>query len=262
MPRSSNETDLPTVEQEVPAIIDQNIRLLCHFTAIPGDVLILQIYTRKWHDFLDNRVINAHLPGKLGRLPPEIRFVIYDYMMPANENRFYLQGTSGRWWSPCLFAVPNNIAHVCRDMRQYAMSKYQFIWYKHTTLIVAERLKTVPGFIPNVLSDEPAGEICMTRYREKIHKVERSRFGFFDPKKDSIEIHLSSVRAVQLVEAATVEWDNAFQEPALTNLSTRVKQYSPKEANKIFVFTPKESGVWQRFWAAEWVKNQEPPVLV
>ncbi|KAI1162322.1 hypothetical protein F5B18DRAFT_624811 [Nemania serpens] len=128
----SNETDPATVEQEVPTTIDPDIRLLCYSTAQVGEtgVFDLQIYTRKWYNFSDNGVTNTYLPGKLGRLPPEIRFMIYDYMMPANLNHIDLCGTSelrrlsGSLWR--IFAVPE-IAHVCQDMRQYAMSKYQFV---------------------------------------------------------------------------------------------------------------------------------------
>ncbi|KAI8948405.1 hypothetical protein F4801DRAFT_604468 [Xylaria longipes] len=222
----SNETDPATVEQEVPAILDLNIHLLCYFTAqiTAKHVFNLQIYTRKWYNFL------------LKCLLPEIRIMIYDYMMPANSNHFDLCGTSERSRSlgphRKFFAVPE-IAHVCRDMRQYAMRRYRSIWYNYS-------LET---------SKTPRSELFS--------------FGFFDSKKDSLEIHLRSVRAVQLVEDATLEWDNAFQAPTLTNvLSTRVKRYSLKETDKFFVFTLKESGMWQSFWEGPWVKNRKPSVLV
>ncbi|KAI0556268.1 hypothetical protein F4679DRAFT_25950 [Xylaria curta] len=266
MRHTFGETDPSRVEQEVPATIDPNIRLLCYFTAQQGKyVFNLQIYTRKRYNFSDNRVINTRLPGKLGRLPPEIRFMIYDHMVPANWNNFDLNGTSARKRSLDLhrpfFAVPS-IAHVCQDMRQYAMSKYQFIWWNCTPLIESEQLKTSPGFILNGISDELTGEISVTRIWNEVPKSKLSRFGFFDPKKDSLEIHLRSVRVVQLVKNATVEWDDAFQEPKLTNVSTRVKRYSQKEAYNAFVFTPKESGMWQSLWKGAWVKNRKPPVLV
>ncbi len=265
MAHSSSETDPVTVEPEAPARMDPDIRLLCYFTAqLTGThIFNLQIYTRKWYNFSDNQVVDTYRPGKLGRLPPEIRFIIYNYMMPANSNDFDFCCTSASFESlgphRPLFAVPE-IAHVCREMRQYAMSRYQFIWYNCTTRVEAAQLEIGP--ILNWRPDEFIAETSQTRIWNEVRGSETSSFGFFDPKKDSLEIHLRFVRAVQLVKDATLEWDDAFQAPTLTNVSTRVKRYSPKETDNVFIFTPKESGMWQRFWRGAWVKNRKPPVLV
>ncbi|KAI1123249.1 hypothetical protein F5Y10DRAFT_286312 [Nemania abortiva] len=262
MPLSPNDTDPATADKEVPAVIDPSARLLCYFTIhIWGDTFFnLQIYTRKWYNFSENQDTIALLPGRLGRLPPELRFMIYDYVMPANSNHFDYSGTSARCWLPTprrKFAVPE-IAHVCRDMRQYAMSKYQFVWYSYTSEAKGAKPVRIHSFMPK----RP-----LTRNEEEIRALRRPHrsefgFGFFDPKKDSVEIHLSQVEAVEVVYDSTLEWDNPLQEPTLMDVSTRVRWYPSKEMETKRVFSLKGTEIWQILWKNAWVRNRKHHIVV
>ncbi|KAI3343837.1 hypothetical protein F4824DRAFT_441418 [Ustulina deusta] len=135
-------------------------------------------------------------------------------LMPPNANEFDLSGTSAEFLSldPFFpirpyFAVPK-IAHVCREMRQCAMQKYKFIGFRHpVTTINAEPVQDIAESA--IWTDLP-GE---------------SRIGFFDSAKDSIQIHLTSLHAVHLIQNAAVQCSDPFRAPTSTgNISTRKKK--------------------------------------
>ncbi|KAI0813553.1 hypothetical protein GGR55DRAFT_702633 [Xylaria sp. FL0064] len=243
MPHAIDETDPAVVEQEIPVTIDPEIRVLCVSNAqVTEDVVFsIQIYHRKWYNFLadPDQLVHTHLPGQIGCLPPEIRFIIYDYLMPANSYYIDFLNTSSSFWLPRLprplFAIPM-IAHVCRDMRPYAMSKYQLVWYSYRKF-KAEPLES------DGPSDESIQETNKTRIWNEVPMSAGSNFGSFYTKKDFLGIHLQPIRALQVAEDATVEWGDAFQRPVLTDVSTRIKWYSLKETDNFFVFAPQESAL-------------------
>ncbi|KAI1352063.1 hypothetical protein F5Y01DRAFT_304365 [Xylaria sp. FL0043] len=251
MPHTIDEADQVVAKQEIPVTIDPEIRVLCFFYAqVTEDVAFsIQIYHRRWYNFLadPDQLVHTHLPGKIGCLPPEIRFIIYDYLMPAKSYFIDYLGTSPPFWVPrvprTLFAIPK-IAHVCRDMRLYAMSKYQFACYGYRTL---KR---------GALLSEPSGESIRRTWNWNVVPMsEGSKLGVFNPKEDLLEIHLRSIRELQVAEDATFEWGDAFQEPILADVPFRMKWYLPKETDNFFVFAPHESETWQSFWAGSWVKR-------
>ncbi|KAI1126727.1 hypothetical protein F5Y10DRAFT_293402 [Nemania abortiva] len=223
MAHASTQTD-PTANEELPENTDHDIRLAANF----------QLYTRRWCNFSERQITNTLPPGMLGRLPPEVRFMIYDFAMP-DSNNCYIRGAAHDYltrrqcsgWPnrpPLYFPAPE-ISRVCREMRQYAMRKYRFVWWSY-----------------NFLYYDFQGDITEARIWTEPPGL--SGFGFFDFKKDSIKHGPVSVLAVQLVEDATVEWKDPFEAPTVAIKSTRVKRYGiPKEP--IIFFTPKESGLWQ-----------------
>lgn len=172
--------------------------------------------------------------------------------MPPNANEFDLSGTSAEFISldPFFptrpyFAVPK-IAHVCREMRQCAMQKYKFIGFRHpVTTINAEPVQDIAESA--IWTDLP-GE---------------SRIGFFDSAKDSIQIHLTSLHAVHLIQNAAVQCSDPFRAPTSTgNISTRKKKYSENAGKKLFIFIRKDCGIWQSYWQPAWIGNRERPTLV
>ncbi|KAI1280233.1 hypothetical protein F5Y07DRAFT_413353 [Xylaria sp. FL0933] len=255
MPHTIDEADQAVAEQEIPVTIDPEIRVLCVFNAhVTEDVVFsIQIYHRRWYNFLadPDQLVPTHLPGKIGRLPAEIRFIIYDYLMPAKSYFIDYLGTSPPFWVPrvprTLFAIPK-IAHVCRDMRLYAMSKYQFVCYGYRTFKRGPLISDGP-------SDESIRETGRTWKWNVIPMSEGCKLGVFNPREDLLEIHLRSIRALQVAEDATVEWGDAFQEPILADAPLRTKWYLPKETDNLFVFAPHEPDMWQSFWAGSWVKR-------
>ncbi|KAI1827318.1 hypothetical protein F4861DRAFT_403889 [Xylaria intraflava] len=252
-----------------------------HFTAHCSHkyTFNLQVYTREWRNFSENpetKRIPVSL-GNLRRLPPEVRFMIYDLTIPANPNCFDKSGTGGRCWltkesrrpQPRLFELPG-IAHVCQDMRQYAMRRYRLIWVNYSTRHASENEEAgwIDGMrarIERLLVPFPQLRLAVPTLVEAMARARNpkmSRIGFFDPRKDSIEIHLKEVRAVQLVKDATVEWDDPFQAPRLRNSLPEVTRYSRRESDNFFIFSLKETGISQTFWKPPWAKNQKPPRLL
>ncbi|KAI1734569.1 hypothetical protein F4680DRAFT_453845 [Xylaria scruposa] len=174
----------------------------------------LQLYTRKWCNFSEHQTPNhpiTLLPGALGRLPPEIRFMIYDILMPPRNYRYY---GNGRLMPAASFP---KIAHVCREMRQYASQRYRFI--------------------------------------QSIRKLSRGGdirgFGVFDPKRDSIFIleraYERAYDRIVWIQNATVQWDDAFQEPTVTNISSRTKRYSRRNSRNQWEVGP-EGEIWEIEW--------------
>ncbi|KAI0190861.1 hypothetical protein F4808DRAFT_444295 [Astrocystis sublimbata] len=92
----------------------------------------VQMYTQKRHSFNTG----SCLPGELGRLPPEVRFMIYDYLLPTGpEFSFYTSaGQTQRSFELLCDTVPN-LPQVCGEMRDYVISKgyYKRIWCICTT---------------------------------------------------------------------------------------------------------------------------------
>ncbi|KAI1734570.1 hypothetical protein F4680DRAFT_470829 [Xylaria scruposa] len=208
--------DLDQTPTKTDPDTDEDVRLLCHFSArerlYNQNPIILQVFTRKWYNFLEPRISGhpniAPLPGVLGRLPPELRFIIYDLVMPAEHNDITFPGIH---FGELFFKFPK-IAHVCRDMREYAMRKYRFIWYN---ISVGESI---------------FGE----------------GFGVFDPAKDSIMIHLESVLSVHLIENGTVQWNNPFKTPKLTGIvSSRDKEYPNEGLKSVDFYIGTECEIWQ-----------------
>ncbi|KAI0855038.1 hypothetical protein F4860DRAFT_57748 [Xylaria cubensis] len=95
--------------------------------------LHVELDTRKWCDFSERQTLdhrnNTLLPGALERLPPELRFMIYDFTMRPGRWCFESRVASSEFPEqleiPLHFGFPT-IAHVCREMRQYTMQKYPF----------------------------------------------------------------------------------------------------------------------------------------
>ncbi|KAJ2993005.1 hypothetical protein NUW58_g1979 [Xylaria curta] len=216
----------PTTSQESPATTDHDVRLLCHLTAQYDycGTFNLRMCTRKWCDPPNHQPTITLLPGVLGRLPSELRLMIYDFMMPAQTRVF---STNKKKLGPN-FAVPK-IAHVCREMRWYARQKYRLIRFDYTPV---KSWRVSMGSL------------------EWIGDPSEVMFGFFDPGRDSIKIPLYRISEVRFVEDATVEWDNALQAPTFASGVTQVKQYNP--SCKKIIFMLETSGLWEILWRHGW----------
>ncbi|KAI1438619.1 hypothetical protein GGR50DRAFT_638852 [Xylaria sp. CBS 124048] len=225
------------------------VRLLCHFTIQTSETIFnLQVYARKWYDFSGRQTphhTNTKLlpPGVLKRLPPEIRFMIYDFSMPPKCNYFDLVGHPHEFlpprpfvWSGPYFPVPK-IAHVCQEMSRYAMQKYQFIWFRYTAI----RTEPVLPFFSTtsyISWADPVQDIAELAIWTS-PPVE-SRIGFFNPAKDSIQVYLDGLESVHLIQDATVQWSDPFQAPTLSgDTSTQEKKYSTDSGSKTLNFIPK-----------------------
>ncbi|KAI0182636.1 hypothetical protein EV127DRAFT_487934 [Xylaria flabelliformis] len=190
----------------------EDLRLLFRFTAESNGYVIIQACTRRWYNFLEYHTSElpdiAPRPGVLKRLPPEIRFTIYDLLMPPREHHL---DCIELWRKKVVFGFPT-IAHVCQEMRQYAMRKYQFL-----------------RFTAN-LRGYGYG----------------STFGAFDPAQDSITIDLPNCNSLSWVENATVRWKNPFRAPDLAEPFTFRKKEYPMGDRPIHFELGAEREVWQR----------------
>ncbi|KAI0545465.1 hypothetical protein F4679DRAFT_599431 [Xylaria curta] len=223
-------TDEDSIDEDIRSIFyftgeddtDQDVRLLFDFAAETyrygyGTVKI-QACTRKWYNFLEHRIpghSNITLrPGALERLPPEIRFMIYDLLMPPRENHF---DCSKIYNKVPVFGFPT-IAHVCREMRQYAMQKYRFV--------------RIMAFV-------------------KGYRWEKDRFGVFDPAQDSITIDLPNCWSIEWLQDATIQWNDPFQRPRLaSSFVIRSQKYEIGERPIRFDLGA-ECEVWQRDWVGD-----------
>ncbi|KAJ3578484.1 hypothetical protein NPX13_g2085 [Xylaria arbuscula] len=177
----------------------------------------IQIFTRKWYDFLRDQsqkyTIALSSLGRLGCLPPEIRFMIYDYTISDNS-----AGRSTEWsrreWAR-QFKVPR-IAHVCRDMRQYVMDRYRLTWYSLTLAQPWERL------------ERSADESTIARAWDKAPFETMSLFGVSPAKRPKFAVSLKGFRAAQVVVNGKLEWNDPFKAPTITKVSTRML-WDPQE---------------------------------
>ncbi|TRX91099.1 hypothetical protein FHL15_008081 [Xylaria flabelliformis] len=170
----------------------EDLRLLCYFVSKLDGYrgLHFQVYTRNWYNFSQRQPTNTTLPpGILARLPLEIRCMIYDFLMPPRSYSI-LEHT---YYTP-VFKFPT-ITHVCREMRQYAMRKYRFVWFQ-----------------------------CYSR------RGEFRGCGVFDPAQDTITISLRFLDSVHWVPNAIVKWDDPFGQPRIPkNTPFLVKRYPEVE---------------------------------
>ncbi|KAI0545466.1 hypothetical protein F4679DRAFT_561047 [Xylaria curta] len=191
----------PACSEVLPSEPDTNEEFhVTHFTArvkFRDSTFIFQLYMREWYNFSETlgHPNTTLRPGALERLPPEIRFMIYDILMPRKIHCF---GLAGR---PDL-SFPRT-AHVCREMRQYAMQKYRLIQW----------IQEIDG------KDRVGG------------------FGVFNPERDSIRIY-------DYLVDATVQWDDAFQTPKSTHISSRTKRY-PIEGGLRQYWVGPEGEMWE-----------------
>ncbi|KAI0545464.1 hypothetical protein F4679DRAFT_561044 [Xylaria curta] len=212
---------------EIHADTDAESRLLYQFIGKTAELTFInfQVFARKWHNFSERQPDHANptlLPGVLRRLPPEIRLIIYDFLMPAMWTAVGLLRPLNTLSKDLFghitrqtFTIPK-IAHVCREMRQYAMRKYQFIWLRYT--VTPE---------PRIWTPLP----------------EQSRFGVFDTSKDLIEIFGRSLQSTQFLISPTIQWSDPFQEPKIIgNMTFRNDEY--EGGNSLFIFRSRECGCW------------------
>ncbi|KAI3330898.1 hypothetical protein F4824DRAFT_302937 [Ustulina deusta] len=249
--------------KEPPEASEHKVELFCHFTARYSfaTTFHLQVCTRKWLNFSKsvagnertdfgrpNTIVNEteSVPGvvsplgTLKRLPLEVRYMIYDLVFPPTTSYFDFSETAVYWphESPLLsvyFAVPK-LAHVCREMRQYAMPKYQLVWW------------TSRSVIPTVNRKSKA--------KSEYQETTKSGFGVFQPDKDVIKIYTRDIVEVELAQRATVEWDDPTKPPILKELSTRQVRYPPlptfpSSVCTSYTFIPKELGLWERTWTKD-----------
>ncbi|KAI0505820.1 hypothetical protein F5B22DRAFT_626460 [Xylaria bambusicola] len=200
----------------------------------------------------------------LGRLPQNIRVMIYDVSMPAAQNfdfsvawpplkthpnppsqtRHIKPKFNYQHYNQLGFPIPK-MAHVCREMRQYAMPHYRLLWFRYTRTLIA-----------------PKQEIDQLAFWNKPPLF--SGFGFFNPSKDQIRIYVMYKYTVHLLKSATIQWNDPFQEPTWSfNDSTWVKRYNPSHETlrdpgspPYDYYTIKENGVWKD------CGQRDPPVLV
>ncbi|KAI0182635.1 hypothetical protein EV127DRAFT_449129 [Xylaria flabelliformis] len=212
----------------------EEFRLLYHFTIDTKNFgFNLQVFTRKWYNFSERQPDHA-IPTliPLGRLPPEIRFMIYDLIMPPTRTIFDLtrpldylsKNLSSDTQRP--FAVPK-IAHICREMRQYAMRRYRLIWFRYAIDTYRYRLK------------------CDTDNWKPV----QSRFGVFDPAKDLIEILVQSIKSTDNLRCRNrdILWRNPFREPKLIGETWYIWNEPERDIEKeLFLFKSTERGYWQR----------------
>ncbi|KAI1358958.1 hypothetical protein F5Y08DRAFT_350125 [Xylaria arbuscula] len=241
MPNSSTEPEtdqnVVLIEQQVKDTIDPDIRLLSSFSLITreGDLLIVHLCARKWLNFQESqhKLIETRLPGDLRCLPPEIRFMIYDFTMPGTD--YYIHPNSDKSGSSMnwpLFRAPL-ISRVCREMRQYAMRTYQFVWSNITT-----KFSFYPGFSFNprlpLHSQSDYSHFLSDIYGEWwAHKYQHSGLGFFDTRKDTLDIGSRSVAQLNSVEDVAVKWDDPFKAPEIASGKIRVKRFSVKERLRV-----------------------------
>ncbi|KAI0836966.1 hypothetical protein F5Y06DRAFT_305022 [Hypoxylon sp. FL0890] len=228
---------------------DHDAQLLCHFTMRGRDAAFianLQVYTRKWlPDLSEVRFAQNTItrPGVLERLPQEIRDMIYDLVSPPRSSYFDFTQQQVYWPQefPLTpeFSVPV-LAYVCREMRQYAMWRYQLVWWSSKRVVSKIHQRGGP-----------------------VHREEttRSGLGVFRPDKDVIEIHIKTVDSnVELGERAIVNWNDPTQAPTLKELSTRQVSYVPPRLvfcpffgrlvlqDTFITLIPKQSGMWEKTW--------------
>ncbi|KAI0002848.1 hypothetical protein F4779DRAFT_622017 [Xylariaceae sp. FL0662B] len=234
---------------------DHDARLFCHLTMRGSDGAVIsniQIYTRKWLPVLneDKSAHNTLKPlGMLERLPQEIRYMIYDLVFHPRFNYFDFTKHQVHWPEEIPlradFSVPA-VAHVCREMRRYAMCRYQLVWWSGK----------------RVASNINRGERPGSRHERKTkEETTRSGFGVFQPDKDVIEIHLrTTFSEVELGEHVTVDWNDPTQAPMLKGLSARQVSYPPPRRgycpslgdftvqDTFLTLIPKQSGMWEKTW--------------
>ncbi|KAI1759424.1 hypothetical protein GGR53DRAFT_527430 [Hypoxylon sp. FL1150] len=228
----SNETDRDVVENRATAsngdaghrgpgtLFYLNIR------RGPNSFSTLQIYTREWYptgneisNEVGNEVSNevSFSPatkkplGRLQLLPAELRHIIYDFALCDSKSiNFHLD--KARWPEKRPdFSVPA-LAHVCQEMRYYAMSKYMLVYWKGTsvtTKISHGSTEPEPG------SEQP-------------EVTTRSGFGVVHPGIYPIRILAKTVGSVvDITEDATVIWDDRYKAPILKDLTTQGLSFTP-----------------------------------
>ncbi|KAI6083808.1 hypothetical protein F4821DRAFT_243998 [Hypoxylon rubiginosum] len=266
MSHISNEADRDAAEERTSAsnhdAPDHNAQLFCHVTMRrrPDAAAIsnIQIYTRKWLPVLngvESTQTTTAPPGILTRFPPEIRCMIYDLVCHPRSTDFDFTGQQVVYWPQEFpltadFSVPA-LAHVCREMRQYAMGRYQLVWWSAksvVTKVVGKRGKPI------------------TQHREETTK---SGFGVFQPDRDVIEIRIETVGSdVELGEHAVVHWNDPTQAPILKQMSTRQVSYPQPQQGDAFLrflrtlalnmkdtsltLVPKQSGMWEKAWKKDY----------
>ncbi|KAI0382786.1 hypothetical protein F5Y04DRAFT_279563 [Hypomontagnella monticulosa] len=235
MSHISGKMDLDVAEQSTTTP-DHNARLFCHLTLLTTDSTDfshVHVCTRKLPSILNEVDYTQNAitpPGVLIRLPQEIRDMIYDFVCCPRSSYFDLttrRAIQSKRPRRVDFSVPV-LAHVCREMREHVMRKYQLVWW-------AAHHESITDF----------------------------GFGFFQPNQDTIEI-LINIRTKYLVvdsgEHAIVKWDDPTREPSLMDLSMR--RVPDREPRIIFdrfwgipvpldtfrKLIPKQSGWWEKFW--------------
>ncbi|KAI1258373.1 hypothetical protein F5Y18DRAFT_413816 [Xylariaceae sp. FL1019] len=179
--------------------INDNCRLYLYFEARLNNYwdFRLQVFTRTWRNFSGRPGNPPERPGALGALPPELRYMIYDLVLSQRFVIFDLNAVSVPPTGSNLprtlppgnpFAIPA-IAHTCKEMRIYAMRRYQFVWYEY------EPLRFTPQ--PHVWGDP---QLCRVRA--------------YDPRADIIIINLVCAVWVRAYGTA-IEWEDPFARPRL-----------------------------------------------
>ncbi|KAI2463600.1 hypothetical protein F4781DRAFT_416046 [Annulohypoxylon bovei var. microspora] len=258
----SNEIDLDAAEK-FTAAPDHDAQLLCHFTMRDEDAAVIsnvQVYTRKWLPVPNGvkSTQNTITPlGMFGRLPQNIRHMIYDLVCHPRFTNFDFTQQQVFWPQelPLVadFSVPA-LAHVCREMRRYAMCRYQLVWWSSKRVVS----KINRSIEPSSMHQE---------------ETTRSGFGVFQPDEDVIEIHMETIDSdVELGEHATVEWNDLTQAPILTELSTRQVSYPLPELffsplsrtfeleDTFLTLIPKQSAMWEKTWKKD-CRNKFQPTL-
>ncbi|KAI0162184.1 hypothetical protein GGR57DRAFT_313799 [Xylariaceae sp. FL1272] len=175
--------------------------------------------------FQGNPEIHRYNQAVLACLPAELRLMIYDLTMPPRHINFDMLDLS---WSPPsgpLTLPPGNffefpiIAHTCKEMRQYAMRKYRFVWYRYQPIkYTAFPYATIP----------PIPQIYGVRA--------------FNPRADTIAMHLYRAAWVKTSKSTIIKWDDPFHCPWAKKVRKSGRRIIYGTGPHLLSFTVDESG--------------------
>ncbi|KAI1264035.1 hypothetical protein F5Y18DRAFT_94419 [Xylariaceae sp. FL1019] len=241
---------------------DEDIQLLCGFYAYSDaqNFRRVEIYSRKWPTTpealrsMQSRETRRSL-GILEDLPPEIRYLIYDFVSEPRTYEARMQSKMKLPLQPFLYMPMKSLAHACRDMRDYCMHTYRLLWYRVTYPSSAEEFGTPGSRLGSAVDNQ-------------------SSKWFYDPRRDVINLHDRKISALQVFESAKIEWTEDFRVPTSMHPSGWVPRpeqkpkvsdvvmweipinnasISPLQGNQQVhtIFSPQKSGLQQTTWLEE-----------
>ncbi|KAI0141252.1 hypothetical protein GGR57DRAFT_520579 [Xylariaceae sp. FL1272] len=239
---------------------DGDIQMLCGFRAHSDatDFRQVEIYSRKWPitpealRSLESRDAKRSL-GTLGRLPVEVRYMIYDFVSEPRTYEIRLHSLIMVPLVPFIYMPMKTLAHACRDMREYCMRNYRLLWYKATA---------------------PKRAAMSRQFTDNEGSGYQSSKWFYDARRDVINLHGKTVCTFEVFESAKIEWSEDFKVPVSTSSITWIPapQAKPKVSDLVArkvpanttpgdssrdnhqvhtVFSPRRSGLLQTTWLEE-----------